>query len=913
MIKYFLITLTFLFFLQEVVKSESIPDSVEILLKNSSTKKHAEILNNYVEALVYNNPEVALISANRALALAQQFGNNVDEIKALHNIGDSYYYRGNYTESVKYFNTALILSKKINNPKLTALSYFNCACGYDFQNDLQNAQSNYLRAIQLYDSLENNNKTAELSYYLAVLLDKHGEKVGALAFYQKAVNIYEKLSLEKDAADLLNSIGALYFDWGDYEKATKYYSRSLDIMKLLNDKPGISRALNNLGLLYQTWGDYDEALKYFELSLEIEEELNNPEGIAISYNNIGIVYADMKDNGLAMEYYKKALDIYRSLDNKSGIATALNNIGDMYSVLGDLQLAIEILKKSLTLEKEIADQYGIALAFANLSELYLKTGTFDISEKYNDSSFALAKGLNNPEVLLLVYGNYSKINELKGNYENALSFFKERTILNDSLYNQDMLNQLSDIKTKYELEKKDQEIEALTGKEHVRRIVNILAIGGFLIIFVIMLIMFKQVKHKKNAYKILDEQNKQILQSREELIIAKERAEESDRLKSTFLSNMSHELRTPLNGILGFTDILRTELHEEELRQMANFIHSSGNRLLDTLNSIIDLSIIESNKMEIEYAEITLHELVTDSVKLFKASASNKNLELSYEVEDESVVINADKKILSNLLNNLIDNAIKYTNQGSVKVYAAVNELQSRTWLRLSVSDTGIGIEADKTKNIFDQFRQGSEGHNRQFEGAGLGLTISKKYVEILGGNIKVESKINQGSQFSIFIPVKTSRLSPKNNKPQNIQTDKARMPLPKESTAYDFHITAPRVLIVENDEINIAHIVYVLKDICNINTARNGEDALAKAGRQQFNAILMDINLGIGMNGMDTAKAIKKIAGYQSTPIIAVTANAMKGHKEEFLANGCTHYISKPYTAEGLRGIVMEAMNESS
>jgi len=913
MIKYFLITLTFLFFIQEVVKSESIPDSVETLLKNSSAKKHPEILNNYAEAIVAKTPDKAFLYAKQALGLAEQFNNVNEQIDALLIIGDSYYYRNNYIESGNYYNKALNLSQKINNPELIALSYYYCAYNFDFQNDLQNAQSNYLRAIQLYDSLKNYNSTAKLSYYLAMLLDKHGEKVEALTFYQKAVNIYEKLSLDKDVADLLNSIGSLYFDWGDYEKATKYYSRSLDIMKLLNNKSGISQALNNLGLLYHTWGDFDEALKYFELSLEIEEELNDLEGIAISYNNIGIVFADMEDDDLAMEYYKKALDIYRTLNDKSGIATALNNIGDLYSVLGDLQLAIEILKKSLTLEKEIADQYGIALAFANLSELYIKTEDIIISENYNDSSFTLAKGLNNPEVLLLVYENYSKINELKGNYENALKFFKERTILNDSLYNQDMLNQLSDIKTKYELEKKDQEIEALTSKEHVRRIVNILAIGGFLIIFVIMLIMFKQVKHKKNAYKILDEQNKQILQSREELIIAKERAEESDRLKSTFLSNMSHELRTPLNGILGFTDILRTELHEEELRQMANFIHTSGNRLLDTLNSIIDLSIIESNKMEIEYSEIFLKDLVFDSLKLFKASASGKNLELSYGVEDENVVINSDKKILSNLLNNLIDNAIKYTNQGGVKVYAAVNEQQSKTWLRLNVSDTGIGIEADKIKNIFDQFRQGSEGHNRQFEGAGLGLTISKKYVEILGGNIKVESKINQGSEFSVFIPVKVSRLSPKVNKPQNIQTNKARMPLPKESTAYDFHITAPRVLIVENDEINIAHIVYVLKDICNIDTARNGQDAIAKAGKQLFNAILMDINLGVGMNGMDTAKAIKKIAGYASTPIIAVTANAMKGHKEEFLANGCTHYISKPYSAKGLRELVMEAMNETS
>lgn len=907
------VAIAFLFFLQEVLIAQSIPDSVQSLLENTSADKQAELLNNYANAIVSENPEEAFIPAKQALAHAKQFNNAIEEIRALHNLGDSYYYRNDYGEAGNYYNEALQLSKKIKNQELTAISYYNCAYNYDFQNDLKNARSSYLDAIQLYDSLENPKMVAELSNYLAMLLDKHGENIEAHTYYEKALTIYEQLSRDEDVADILNSLGLLYYEWGDFDKGLQYYNRSLDMMRSLDNNSGIAQALNNIGLLYHSWGNMDEALKYLMLSLELETQLNDQEGIATSYNNIGILYADAKESDLALDYYQKALDIYRNLNDKSGIATALNNLGDLYSELGDHILAIEMLEKSLMLEKEIADRYGISLAFATLSQLYIKTEAIDISEKYNDSSFVLAKEINNPEVLLIVYENYSKINELKGDYKNALLFFKERTSLSDSVFSQDVLNQLSDIKATYELEKKDQEIEALTNKEHVRRIVNILAIAGFFIILVIMLIMFKQIKHKKAAYKTLDDQNKQILQSREELIIAKERAEESDRLKSTFLSNMSHELRTPLNGILGFTDILRAEIQEEELRQMADFIHTSGNRLLDTLNSIIDLSIIESNKMEIEYSEIILHDLVSDKVKLFKASASNKNLDLTFEIEDEDVVINSDKKILNNLLNNLIDNAIKYTSEGSVKVYAAVNEQQSKTWLRLIVSDTGIGIEADKIKNIYDQFRQGSEGHDRQFEGAGLGLTICKKYVEILGGNIMVESKINQGSEFSVLIPVKASKHSPESRKPKNIKPEKARMPLPEESTAYNFHITAPRALIVENDEINITHLVYVLKDLCNIDTARNGKEAIAKASNQQFSVILMDINLGAGMNGMDTAKAIKKIAGYEETPIIAVTANAMKGHKEEFLANGCTHYISKPFSADSLSKLVLEVINESS
>ncbi|MCF8365377.1 MAG: tetratricopeptide repeat protein [Bacteroidales bacterium] len=888
------------------VFSQSVPDSLQKLLQQCSDQERAGVLNKIANSLVFDHPMEALGYANTALELAKRWNNQEEEIKALLYIGDSYFYNNDFEKPEHYFYMALQQSKKINNKNLTALSYYYRAYNFDIQNNLAAAEENYIKAIHIYDSLENFKKVSDLSYYLAMLLDKCGRKPEALTYYKKALKIYEELSLREDAAQVYNSMGTLYYGWGNFENAITNYNRSLDVMRTIENKSGIAQALHNLGLLYSNWKYYDEALMYYQESLILEKELNQKGGIATSLVNIGIVYAELGDLESALKYYEESMALYEEINDKSGIATSLNNIGDLYSSAGQHELAIIMLQKALILEKEIADQYGIAIAFVTLSELYLKSGNPDLSTKYNDSSFALAKKINNTEVLLSVYNNYSKISEAKANYADALFYYKKYTSLNDSLFSQDLFNQLSEVKSKYELEKKDREIELLNSKDQVQRTINILALSGFTIILVVVLILFKQIKQKRKAYKTLNDQNKEILQSREELVVAKERAEESDRLKSTFLANMSHELRTPLNGILGFTDILRVEIPDDELRGMAEIVHTSGNRLHDTLNSIIDLSIIESNKMEIEQAEIHLYELINERISLFKGSASNKNLELSFEVENKNLLITSDKKVLTNLLNNLIDNAIKYTEKGSVKVLAGIVEEQSGTLLKLTVIDTGIGIEEDKAKNIFEKFRQVSEGHDRQFEGAGLGLTICKKYIEILEGEISLFSKPGEGSAFTVLIPVK-ARLAA--NEPA-----KPKKPVNAIPDRQVFNLLGPvsNLLIVENDEINITHLRYILQDMCNIEIARNGNEAIRLAENHKFHVVLMDINLGAGMNGMDTAKAIKKLKGYNKVPVIAVTANAMKGHKEEFLANGCSHYISKPFSSDKLRQLIMEALNDT-
>ncbi len=240
----------------------------------------------------------------------------------------------------------------------------------------------------------------------------------------------------------------------------------------------------------------------------------------------------------------------------------------------------------------------------------------------------------------------------------------------------------------------------------------------------------------------------------EELISAKEKAEEMNRLKSSFLANMSHELRTPMIGILGFSEILSKEVKDPEQAEMVETINSSGKRLLNTLNLLLDLSRIEANREEIKFQKININEAVLPIIKTYESVAKRKSLLLNYEISDKNITANLDVRIFEQVLNNLIINALKFTSQGSVSVKINLEKVKTNSMIVIKVIDTGIGIPSDHLLLIFEEFRQASEGLNRSYEGTGLGLTIAKKSVELLGGSISVRSEVGVGSTFTVCFPI---------------------------------------------------------------------------------------------------------------------------------------------------------------
>jgi PAS domain S-box-containing protein len=369
---------------------------------------------------------------------------------------------------------------------------------------------------------------------------------------------------------------------------------------------------------------------------------------------------------------------------------------------------------------------------------------------------------------------------------------------------------------------------------------------------------------------------------------ARDKAEESNRIKSMFFANMSHELRTPMVGILGFSEVIMSEAKDPDIKEMASLIHSGGTRLLETLNLILDFSKIESEKLNLNYELTNVISVLTDVISIFSETVQKKNLIIKFTPKDKVLNANLDPRLFRQVLNNLLNNAVKYTNEGSIKISISA----SKETLTLKVKDTGIGIEKDKVDKIFEEFRQVSEGLNRQFSGSGLGLTLTKRFIELMNGTISVNSKVNKGSEFIVELPL-----------------------APKESDDYS-HINSfagMKALIVEDDEISYSLLKNILSELCEADIATNLEDAMNKASEKNYDFVIMDINLGGDDTGIDVTRELRTVKGYSRIPIIAVTAYAMKGDKNFFINSGLDAYVSKPFTRTELIETIRKSIDKVS
>lgn len=379
----------------------------------------------------------------------------------------------------------------------------------------------------------------------------------------------------------------------------------------------------------------------------------------------------------------------------------------------------------------------------------------------------------------------------------------------------------------------------------------------------------------------------------QELKNAKERAEELSRIKSNFLTQISHELRTPLVGILGFAEIIKDAVHQENIKEMVDRILISGNSLLETVNTVLDLSKIEENKLELKSSNIQLANFVKEHLKLFEAYAFKKNLKLALNIHNENLIVFLDEHILNQILNNIIGNAIKFTDKGIITVEIESLLRGNKIFASISVIDTGVGIHNDNIDKIFNAFTQVSENLNHNVLGTGLGLTITKRFVEMMSGEISVKSELGKGSVFNILFPASQ-------NSALTEQKKKVLEPvheLPKQLEAKELQ----DVLVVENDDATRTIIKFYLKNICRVQFTERGEEAIALAKKNIYKAILMDISLGAGLSGIETTKQIRKIIGYENTPIVALTAHAMATDREVFLRAGCSHYLPKPFHRKDL------------
>ncbi|MCR4715996.1 MAG: response regulator [Lachnospiraceae bacterium] len=400
---------------------------------------------------------------------------------------------------------------------------------------------------------------------------------------------------------------------------------------------------------------------------------------------------------------------------------------------------------------------------------------------------------------------------------------------------------------------------------------------------------------------VYEKQRKEILSKDRELRVANE-------AKSQFLANMSHEIRTPINGIIGMNNMLLEELDEnnvDAVREYAKNVNSASQSLLSIINDILDISKIESGKMELVPVEYDLFTVLNDCYNMTQIRAQKKKLELDMDIDKNlPSILYGDEVRIRQIINNFLSNAVKYTHKGKVSLrMKEESRNDDEIVLRIEIEDTGIGIKEEDKDKLFLNFSRLDEKKNRNIEGTGLGLSLTNKLVELMEGSIDVKSVYGQGSTFTVAIPQKIVNKKPIGDFDKKyqayIKSSNKDVKIPKMPEA--------KILVVDDVEMNIKVFKGLLKKTkAKIDDAISGEECISKVFEKKYDIIFLD-HMMPEMDGVETLKHIQNMESHKNvdTPVVVLTANAIAGAREEYMKDGFVDYISKPVQQEELLSMI--------
>jgi signal transduction histidine kinase len=710
----------------------------------------------------------------------------------------------------------------------------------------------FLLCILFFQSLlysQDRTKVDSNTYYNNLVIEniKKNNYKDALLFTQKAINYYKRNNKKSAEALQTYNLGKIYFDLNLYNDAIETFNKCIILFNSISAKPNnkVAHAYFYSGLSYIERKKYNAA----EICILKTEEIQKKLKIIDKGNQItlqkGIIAKSRGNTALASSLFNSIISKPENGYLLPAKAEALYQIGTIEAIGKRHNLALNYFNKAAELNKitkNLNQKSHILLAQSMAYDKLLDKAT---------AYTLLKKHLNLKESIALANDEKLGIND----YESfKISQQKQEDLLH---------------------EKEEDEHEK---NEKFSKLISILAIAIISILSLLSLSLYKNNIIRNQTNLLLKDKNN-------ELIAAKNKAEEASRARSEFLSTVSHELRTPLNAINGITHLLLQENPKKSQMDYLTSLRFSGNYLTNFINDILEINKIESNKLEIEHINFNLKQLLSDIQNSLKEIASLNNNSLILNI-DSSIPDNlvSDPTKLSQIFMNLINNALKFTTNGTVSVVARLRNLQNqKATINFQITDTGMGIPEDKLQTVFESFSQGSVEINRKFGGTGLGLNIVKKLVRILGGRIKLKSKVGEGSTFSFEL---------------NFKVDTIPLQIKSLTLNYNPDIFKNKsILVVEDNKINqmITKKMLLNKSItCTL--LDNGEDAIEMLKSQTFDLVLMDVHL-LGING---TIATQKIRDFDTkTPIVALTAISLNENREMLLSFGMTDVITKPFAPE--------------
>ncbi len=904
-------------------------------------------LGNQAFSLRNANPDSALLLANQALEQSRKHQHLPSQVSLWRIKGLVFYGLEQFSEALQNFEVAYTLADSSGfRPEVVLNSIGNV---YFTQQDYPRAIATYEQVYEIAEAKNNKQGQYDAINNIGSCYSNSGQADRAIEYYEKAMVIQQDLDLKDSELTTIHNLGYAYSRKNDLDKALEYYQKGQILAEELDDLKWQATFFEVIGITYMDKSFFVQSIDAYQNALKIRETLEDTRGVANDLYFMGSVYQKNEDYETGLIYLERASNIARKNGFERILANCLNLIGKHYLLTQQARKAIDFLHQSNRLYEKLLVEETIFPSLLNLGKCFEQLEQLDSAKFYLNQAYRKATVLKNTAIIasaLTSMGNIAKKqNDLslalryyqsaveaarKGGHRKleadaalqlflglesqkriveAFPYLKRYNELRDSIFSEENTREITQMAAQYEFEKEKQDIVfqnereklALDNKIARQRNFQITMAIVFVVVLGLLFLFFRVQRLQRNAKleqaRLNAEINEQKLKFEQK---EKERLQEMDTFKSQFFTNISHEFRTPLTIIAGMADQIEQK-PDLWLHKGVGMIRQSANNLSQLVEQILELRQLETNTLNLNLVNGDIVPYLKYISSPYQNHLENKNLSFQFSATSSSILMDFDPEKLLRVVSNLLSNALKFTTEGGS---VSINVSQQENQLSIKVEDTGIGIKPDQLQHVFDRFYQIKSSDDPNPSGNGIGLALSKELVELMGGEISVESEPSKGSTFSILLPITQNAKTGSEVWLPSEELLMSNMPLTSVANSFPhqelIESEKPQLLIVEDNPDMVQLLMAGLEDRYQIQIARDGQEGIEMALETVPDLIVSDVMMP-RKDGLELCAVLKKEEQTSHIPIILLTAKADVESRLTGLDQGADAYIAKPFDAREL------------
>ncbi|MCD4817754.1 MAG: tetratricopeptide repeat-containing sensor histidine kinase [Candidatus Cloacimonetes bacterium] len=750
---------------------------LEMQWQNLEPNEKLTALHDITEFYFKINPQKSLEFAQKTQKEAELQNNKAIEATALRTLGIlSIKFSGDYEKALNYFLGSLTIVEELKSKKNLSNSLTNVGIAYEMLGDYQNALKYHQNALIAAESNDDKNSMSISYNNIGNVYNRKSDYNEALTNYFKSMQLKEDLGDLNGVAVCLNNIGIIYEELDDIDNALEIHKRSLGLKRKQRDNKGIASSLNNIANLYTNQGKIKESLEYHLEALEIKKKIGDKRSISNSLRNIGTTYHKIHDDETALNYYQKSLDLDCEINNKTGLATSYLNMSNVYLVQKKYDKVLSNLNNSEEIALVLDEKNLLKQIYETYYKLYTEqnnsTKALEYHKKISKMKDEIFNEKKSEQIIEMTtkYDTKQKEKEIvkleeskkklakdKAKKEKQLIVAKKETEekikVIERLETQKKIDRLEITNTQLELNNKQMKLNKVLSQ-------RLFFIVIFAMSILLAFVFYNQYRNKKRDLKNISEANEKIRSQNVEL----EKMDDSQKkmivelqdlnaTKNKFFSIIAHDLKNGFSSLLSGTNLLTThikKLEREAIIEIAFELKNSADNLNNLLQNLLQWSRVQTNRIKNEPEKIPIYMLLAHNVRLLRTVASQKDITLETDI-DEYLYIFADKNMINSVVQNLIYNAIKFTNNNGKII---VKGVQKRNTVEISISDNGVGMDKSTMDKLFRLEEHVTTHGTADEQGTGLGLLLCKEFVNKNDGEIFLESKLGKGTKVSFVVPL---------------------------------------------------------------------------------------------------------------------------------------------------------------